>query len=227
MSTSSQLQQSLLPLENGDHLTRDEFERRYHAMPQLQKAELIEGVVYMPSPLRFTQHGEPHAQMMTWLGVYHATTPGVRIGDNTTVRLDLENELQPDGILFLDPNRGGQTQISEDDYVEGSPELVVEVASSSASYDFHEKLRVYRRNGVQEYLVWPVCEQQISWFRLQGGEYVQMEPNNQGVVCSRVFPGLWLAVSSLIAGDLAEVLRVLQQGLGSEEYRLFREGLNE
>jgi hypothetical protein len=80
MSTSPQLQQSLLPLENGDHLTRDEFERRYHAMPQLQKAELIEGVVYMPSPLRFTQQGEPHAQMMTWLGVYHATTPGVRIG---------------------------------------------------------------------------------------------------------------------------------------------------
>lgn len=108
-----------------ERLTRDEFERRYHAMPQLKKAELIAGMVYMPSPLRLTQHGQPHAQMMTWLGVYHAMTKGVLIGDNTTVRLDLENEPQPDAILMIDPQRGGQANISEDDYIEGAPELAV------------------------------------------------------------------------------------------------------
>ena len=41
----------ILPLEHGDHLTREEFERRYEAMPHVRKAELIEGVVYMPSPV--------------------------------------------------------------------------------------------------------------------------------------------------------------------------------
>ncbi|MEL7035968.1 MAG: Uma2 family endonuclease [Cyanobacteria bacterium J06592_8] len=227
MSTSPQLQRSILPLENGDCLTRDEFERRYRAMPQLKKAELIAGIVYMASPLRLTQHGQPHAQMMTWLGVYHAMTKGVLIGDNTTVRLDLENEPQPDAILMIDPQRGGQANISEDGYIEGAPELVVEVASSSASYDLHQKLQVYCQNGVLEYIVWLVYEQQIRWFRLEAGEYLPIEPNQQGVIESQVFPGLWLAVSSLIVGDLAEVLAVLQQGLASKEHQQFIDRLNQ
>ena len=80
------------PLENGDRLTRPEFERRYEAMPHLKKAELIEGVVYVPSPVRYEGHGRQHSALNTWLGVYMASTPGIGIGDNTTVRLDLDNE---------------------------------------------------------------------------------------------------------------------------------------
>jgi Uma2 family endonuclease len=141
------------PLEAGDHLTRCEFERRYEAMPEMKKAELIEGVVHMPSPVRLQSHAEPHASIMAWLGVYRASTPGVRLADNATVRLDLDNEPQPDALLRLEPAAGGRSRVSEDDYLESAPELVVEIASSSASYDLHEKLRVYRRNGVQEYVV--------------------------------------------------------------------------
>src|SRR5258708_4746705 len=107
--------ESLQPLETGDHLTRAEFERRYEAMPHIKKAELIEGVVYMPSPARQRRHGSPHAQLVTWLGVYEASTPGVETGSGSSVRLDLDNELQPDGLLFIDPARGGQARISSDD----------------------------------------------------------------------------------------------------------------
>ena len=127
------------PLENGDRLTRAEFERRYEAMPRKSKAELIEGVVYMPSPVGLRRHGEPHGLVIGWLAYYKARTPGLILGDNSTVRMDLDNEPQPDVLLLIDPDRGGQARISADDYVEGAPELVAEIASSSASYDLNAK----------------------------------------------------------------------------------------
>ncbi|MBD2140969.1 Uma2 family endonuclease [Anabaena sp. FACHB-1250] len=207
------------PLENGDKLTRHEFERRYHAMPNLKKAELIEGVVYVASPLRIKSHGEPHAYIMTWLGVYKAATPGIGFADNATVLIDTDNEPQPDALLRIET--GGQSRINKDDYVEGAPELIVEIAASSASYDVHEKLKVYRRNQVQEYLIWRVYDYQFDWFRLQQGEYIQLQTNADNIICSQVFPGLWLDKTALLGGDLGTVLAVLQQGLASPEHENF------
>jgi hypothetical protein len=209
------------PLETGDHLTREEFERRYDAMPHLKKAELIEGVVYVPSPVRFEQHGEPHADLMAWLGVYRAHTPGVRVGDNSTVRLDLDNEPQPDAVMIVDPKHGGRVRIDKDGYIAGGPELAAEVAASSASIDLNAKLRVYRRNGVQEYLVWRVLERQVDWFRLRGSQYERLLPGPDAVLRSEVFPGLWLDGAALLGGDLVRVHQVLQQGLGSPEHVAF------
>lgn len=214
---------SVPPLENGDRLTRSEFERRYYTMHQV-KAELIEGTVYMSSPLRAKNHGEPHAYIMGWLAVYKAATPGVQVLDNATVRLDADNEPQPDALLRIEQ---GQSRISEDDYVEGAPELIVEIAASSASLDLHEKLKVYRRNQVQEYLVWQVYESHFNWFRLREGEYIQLEPNAEGIICSQVFPGLWLDKTALLAGNLARVLEVLQQGLSIPEHHNFIQNLSQ
>lgn len=207
------------PLENGDKLTRAEFERRYHAMPNQGKAELVEGIVYMASPLRITQHGEPHARIMLWLGFYQTFTPNLQLGDNSTVRLDFDNEPQPDALLRI--KTGGQSTISEDDYVEGAPELIVEIAASSASYDLHQKINVYRRNQVQEYLVWRVDDGQFDWFRLNNEEYIKLEANEDGIICSEFFPGLWLNIPALLAGDLAKVLEVLQLGLATPEHQSF------
>ncbi|HHP7230380.1 MAG TPA: Uma2 family endonuclease [Xenococcaceae cyanobacterium] len=207
------------PLENGDRLTRSEFERRYHKMPSVKKAELIEGMVYMPSPLRIKAHGEPHAYVMTWLGTYIAATPGVGFADNPTVRLDRDNEPQPDALLRIE--RGGNSIISEDDYVEGAPELIVEIAASSAAYDLHEKKQVYRRNGVQEYLVWRVYDKAFDWFCLQNEAYQQIQANLANIFCSQVFPGLWLAKTALLQGNFPTVLKVLQQGLATTEHQAF------
>src|SRR5215475_7756236 len=208
-------------LENGDRLTRVEFERRYEAMPDLKKAELIEGVVYVPSPVRHRQHGSPHAHLIGWLGMYTANTPGVEVGDNGSVRLDLDNEPQPDALLFIEPTLGGQVRISDDGIIEGAPELVAEVASSSVSYDLHAKLHVYRRSGVREYLVWRMLEQEIDWFVLRDGQYERMPLDAQGLVHSEVFPGLWLDPAALIRGDLTTVLATVQQGLTSPEHSTF------
>ena len=208
-------------LENGDRLTRCEFERRYALRPDLKKAQLIEGVVYMPSPVRFATHGEPHAAILGVLLHYRAFTPGVSVGDNVTVRLDLDNEPQPDGLLRIEPDAGGRSRLSDDDYVEGPPELIVEIAASSASIDLHDKLRAYRRNGVQEYVVWRTQEQRIDWFELADGDYRPLPADDAGVVHSRVFPGLRLALAALLNGDLAGALRQLQEGIDSAEHRQF------
>ncbi|WP_293112395.1 Uma2 family endonuclease [Moorena sp. SIO4G3] len=224
MATSTSQPMVIPILENGDRLTRVEFERRYQAMPDTKKAELIEGVVYVASPVRITKHANPHGKIITWLGVYEAATPGVMLGDNPTVRLDFDNEPQPDAIMRIDQQKGGQSRISDDDYVEGAPELIVEIAASSASYDLHDKLRAYRRNGVKEYLVWLVQEQQFRWYELDAGEYVQQQPDQLGVVSSNVFPGLQLAVGALLAGEMQRVLSVLQEGIESEAHQHFVAG---
>jgi Uma2 family endonuclease len=220
-ATAAQITTTVLPLESGDRLTRAEFERRYHAMPHIKKAELIEGVVYVPSPVRSVSHAKPHGFMITWLGVYAAATPGVALNDNATVRLDLDNEPQPDALLRLEEHVGGHSRLSPDDYIEGAPELIAEIAASSAAYDVHDKLRAYRRNQVQEYLVWQVHEPRLDWWHLQEGAYVPLQADLEGIVRSMVFPGLWLATPALLAGQLAEVLAVLQAGLAAPEHRTF------
>ena len=210
-----------LSLENGDRLTRLEFERRYATRPDIKKAELIEGVVYLSAAVRLTSHGEPHSVILTWLGNYCAHTPGVRVADNATVRLDLDNEPQPDVLLRIEPQAGGQSRVSDDDYLEGAPEMVVEIAASSVSYDLHDKLRVYRRNGVREYVVWRVHDRQIDWFLLEDGEYRRLEPDADGILHSTAFPGLRLAVEALLAGDVASVLAELQRGVETDEHAAF------
>ena len=212
---------AILVLEPGDHLTRYEFERCYEAMPEQQKAELIDGVVYMSSPVRYATHGQPHAQIMTWLGVYSAATPGCGLGDNASVRLDLANEPQPDGLLRLERDAGGASFISSDGYVEGPPELIAEIAASSASYDLHDKLRIYQRHRVQEYVIWRIYDRQIDWFCLHEGRYGPLPADEAGIVHSRIFPGLWLHGPAMLAGDLAQVLTTLQTGLTSAEHAAF------
>ena len=214
------------PLENGDRLTRQEFERRYTPMAHIKKAELIEGVVYVASPVRANRHGSPHADIIGWLFVYKAATPGVYLADNTTVRLDADNEPQPDALLRIEPEVGGTSRISDDDYVEGTPELIAEIAASSASYDLNDKLNAYRRNGVQEYIVWQIYENRLDWFRLQEGRYVALHPDEAGIIRSEIFPGLWLAVNALREGDMARVLAVLQQGLQTAKHQAFVKRLN-
>lgn len=209
------------PLENGDLLTRAEFERRYTAMPGLKKAELIEGIVYMASPLRFEPHAEPHADLMGWLWTYKIATPGVRLGDNPTVRLDVDNEPQPDAVLLIDAQRGGQTCLSDDGYIEGAPEFVAEISASTATIDLRDKKRVYRRSMVREYLVWQVIDRRLDWFSLQEEEYISLLPDGEGIIRSRVFPGLWLAVSALLDGDMPSAIATLQTGLNSATHQEF------
>ena len=190
-------------------------------MPNLKKAELIEGIVYMAAALRFKSHGQPHGWIIGWLVSYEAATPGVALGVEPTVRLDLDNEPQPDAVLLINPEAGGQARLSDDDYIEGAPELIVEIAASSVAIDLHAKKQAYRRNGVKEYIVWQVLDQKLTWFYLEQGEYLELATDSNGILRSQVFPGLWLGVAELLAGNMQSVLTVLQTGLQSPEHAAF------
>lgn len=189
-------------LENGDQLRQPEFHRRYELHPELEHVQLIEGIVYSPSPIRIQQHGEPQGLILAWLGAYAANNPGVRFSGPTTLILDGDNEPEPDGLLYRD---GGQATV-EGNYLRGAPELIVEIAASSASIDLGPKLRAYRRNGVQEYLVWATEEDRLLWFHLVDGNYAELLPDATGIIHSEEFPGLRLDVSALLRRDAASVL---------------------
>jgi Uma2 family endonuclease len=209
------------PLQNGDHLTVAEFERRYEAMPHVKKAELINGVVFMSSPVRLDFHGKQDSSMMYWLGHYWVHTPGTELGGNTTMKLEIgENQPQPEALLRILPECGG-TSRTEDGYLVGSAELVAEVSASSASYDLHEKLEAFERNGVLEYIVWRVLDNGIDWFLLKSGKYQRLAKTKDNLYKSKVFPGLWLDADAMIAGDMLKVLAVVQEGINSPEHERF------
>lgn len=213
------------PMEFGDRLTREEFERRWKRMPHVKKAELIEGVVYMPTAVRYRDHGRQHTILNHWLHSYELATRGVEAADNSSVRLDNDNEPQPDLLLRLDHALGGQSWEDAEGYLNGAPELVVEIAASSASYDLHQKLHAYRRHGVREYVVWRVYESAIDWFVLYDGNYRRLEADAEGLLKSAVFPGLWLDTRALLAGDLAAAVAAANRGLATPEHAAFIESL--
>lgn len=213
------------PLEEGQRLTREEFERRYDAMPHLKRAELIEGVVHVPSPVRCDDHAAPHSSLVGCLFLYRARTPGTKLADNASVRMDLGNMPQPDGSLFILPEYGGQARIDEDDYIRGAPDLIAEVAASSVAYDTGDKLEAYRRNRVREYIVWRVLDRQVDWYVLHGEGYEKLAPGEDGILRSTIFPGLWLDPAALVRDDCDTLLEVLHRGLGTPEHAAFKEKL--
>ena len=209
------------PLQNGDRLSGEEFEKRYDATPNLKKAELIDGIVYMPPPpVSDEYHGSPHFDLIGWLAFYRAATPGVRGGDNSTLRMDLNNKPQPDAYLRILTECGGQSKIDQDGYVAGAPELVAEIAASSVSYDLHVKLNCYRKHGVKEYVVWRVYDNAMDWMILRGDKYEPLEFQD-GIFKSHVFPGLWLDQAAMLSGDVATVIQTLQKGIGTPEHKAF------
>jgi Uma2 family endonuclease len=205
-------------LNSGDRMTREEFHRIYSQMPEGFRAELVEGIVYVASPLKL-RHSEPHVALSSVFAAYRGSTPGVQVGDNATILLGELAEPQPDLFLRILPEFGGQSRTSKDDYVEGAPELIAEVAYTTRSVDLHAKRNDYQRHGVLEYLVADVGSQRLHWMDLAAGADVPV--GQDGVVRPRVFPGLWVDSAALFRNDYAALMSTLQQGLASPEHAEF------
>ena len=213
------------PLESGDRLPRPEFHRRYAAMPEHVRAELVEGVVYMASAVNTRYHARPHGAAAAWLSVYYGSTPGVEMLIDTTVLLGEDNELQPDLAMRVTGRAALRSRESAEGYLVGPPELVVEITASSAAYDAHAKREVYRRHGVREYLLWRTRDEAFDAWSLRAGRYVDLRPDGRGLLASRVLPGLVLDVPALLAGNLQRVLERQQAELGRGRHAAFREQL--
>jgi Uma2 family endonuclease len=210
-------------LVSGDYMCRDEFLRRWEAMPHLKRAELIRGVVYRPSPLG-RAHGVTDNNVAAWLGVYRAATPGCESASNATWLMGEDDAPQPDTSLYVLPEYGGRSGM-RGNLLQGTPEFLAEVCVSSTAYDLHQKLEVYQEAGVQEYLAVLMREREVRWHRLAGGRFEVLPAPADGVYRSAAFPGLWLDAAALLAGDLARVLAVLNQGINSPDHRAFVEQL--
>jgi Uma2 family endonuclease len=210
------------PLVHGEKMDADEFLRRYEVMDEDEKAELINGVVYMFNEFVSTQwHAAPDGLLQTWMGYYAVETPGVQNCPNATIQLGPKNVPQPDGVLVLAPELGGKASIDGRGFLVGPIELAVEIAASSAHFDLGEKRDAYRKSGVQEYLIWCTKKETIDWWHLQIGEYVRFEPDEQGIIRSLVFPGLWLDTKALLNRDGKKVMATLKKGLKSAEHKRF------
>jgi len=215
MSSVKRTAEALIP---GQQLTREEFLRRWEGIPELKRAELIEGVVYMPSP-QSAGNGWMEIRVNCWLGTYVAFTPGCDAGTQGTW-LMLQSAPQPDSYLWILPACGGQSGL-KGKYHFGSPELAAEVCLSSRVYDLGAKKELYRKAGVQEYVAVLLKEKEIRWHRLVRGAYELRTPIGRGIFRSEQFPGLWLDGPKLLSGDIAGVLKTLKRGLKSPAHAQF------
>lgn len=209
-------------LENGDRLSQKEFHGIYKSMPTEFRAELIGGIVHVPSPLK-QPHGDCHSHLGAIFAAYKGHTPGVQVCDNTTVILSDEDEVQPDLFLRVLPSWGGQTRDTVDEYVRGAPELIAEIAHSSRAIDLHAKRDRYVAAGVREYIVVSLAQKQIHWFQFQCRKTIDCDPD--GVLRSVVFPGLWVHHDALLQSNYNQIMDVLNQGIMSPEHTAFKQHL--
>ncbi|HEY3857616.1 MAG TPA: Uma2 family endonuclease [Verrucomicrobiae bacterium] len=207
-------------LLNGDHLNVPEFEQRYEIFDEDRRAELIEGIVVMSPPIS-SDHGKANISLAWLLSQYAVGTPRTAAAVNTSIRLDGTNEYQPDVMVWIETGAMTRVQKSANGILEGRPELVVEIALSSRSYDLNEKKAVYQRNQVPEYLIWVVMDSRIQWLVLEEGGYVPLKGRADGTHCSRIFPGLWLNFLALVSGDGRKAIRILDNGLKSAAHKTF------
>jgi len=205
-------------------MTQAEFHRRYEQYPEDVKFELVGGVVYMASPMKLL-HGEASPEIALVLMLYKASTPGVFVAENATAILGTQSEPQPDQLMRLVPECGGQARVNEAGYLVGAPELVVEVSHATRSLDMNKKRKDYLEAGVQEYAVYLVAEKEIHWFHFPSKR--KLKPDKSGIWKSRVFPGLWLDGPALVARDSSRLIATIQQGIASPEHEVFVRKLEE
>jgi Uma2 family endonuclease len=220
MAAKSPRAGALPGLENGDQLDQKTFHARYEAMPEDCRAELIGGIVYMSSPQK-VPHSKTQKLVVRWLDEYAEVTPGTDALLNNTQILGPDSEPEPDACLFITPECGGEVYLDEDEYLNGAPELIVEVSSSTESIDLHRKKEDYQKAGVREYVVLALRTQQVFWFVRQRGKYREVPLPSDGIFRSRVFPGLWLDAEAMLRNQRQRVLEVLRQGLAAPEHATF------
>jgi Uma2 family endonuclease len=213
---------TLPELKAGDNLTREDFVERCEGKSELKIAELIGGIVYMPSPLS-AEHAETDSDVQLWLGNYAVGTPGCKAGVNATWYM-LADAPQPDAHLRIVEEYGGSSRLVGN-FLHGAPELAAEICMTSAAYDLHQKLELYQVAGVREYVAFLLHEREVRWHRLKDGNYKILAVPEDGILKSEVFPGLWLDVQAFLSGDMKQVLQTLSEGMAAPHYKQFCDSL--
>lgn len=199
-------------LVTGIHMSREEFLRAWEATPELKNAELIEGIVYVPSPVS-PSHAFFDSLLISRLVIYAASKPGLEAGNNATWIM-LESSPQPDAHLRRLPEFGGTSGIAGN-LLNGAPELAVEICVTSREVDFGPKLALYQRAGVREYITLETLISRVQWRVLDNGSCRNIEPDAEEVFRSDFLPGLWLDSKALWSRDSGALLATLQKGIAA------------
>jgi hypothetical protein len=209
------------PFENGDRLDQKTFHDLYERTPFRFRAELVDGIVYLkiPKPVRLRRR--PRLSLSVWLGAYEAETEGVQIAMHATNILIDRNETHPYQTVIVDPALGGRTSINADDFVEGGAELLVEIAERSCSLPYHKKFEQYQKANVREYIIVNLESRNFNWFTNTANGFQPIKPNADGIMKSRVLPGLWLDREATLNDNNKRVRAVLDSGLASPEHAKF------
>ena len=208
------------PFEDGDVMDQPTFHALYLETPKGFRAELIEGVVQMPSPVQ-RRHAQPSRKVSQWLGAFADATEGTDAFNEITAILAKDSEPQPDHSLIVLPEAGGQTSVSSEDYVIGAPELALEVSNTSVLIDLHAKKQMYDKYGVREYIVVETKRRVVHWFVRRVDQFVPLKVDADGILKSKCFPGLWLESSALFDRSAARLLTTLKLGLATPEHAKF------
>lgn len=220
---SSSQQNPRPQLRNGDRMKQPEFHAIYEQMPEGFKAELVGGTVFVSMPLG-KPHATDHVRLGSILDAYVAYPPGVEVLSEVTTILSNDDEVQPDLLMRVSPERGGKTRDTYgDEYILGAPELVCEIAHSSRAIDLNLKRKRYERTGVIEYIVFCLNPREVRWFDFVGKGTLQTD--SDGVFRSNVFPGLWICNQGLLERDYQRVMEVLKHGIATKVHKDFCEGL--
>jgi len=206
-------------LIEGRRLDQPAFHALYEATPPGTRAELVGGVVYMPSPVG-REHAKALGPAIVWLSYYAECTPGVELLVNATTILGWKSEPQPDGLLRVLPECGGRTS-NEQSYVRGAPELIIEVSKATRYVDLGPKLADYEQAGVLEYIVRALDPDEVFLFRQMQGTLIQHPLDEDGLYRLTSFPGLWLDPQALLAGDTRRLRAVVDLGLATPEHAGF------
>lgn len=206
-------------LENGDHLDQKTFHALYEQTPEGFRAELIGGVVFVASPVRYRHRGGTF-YVSNWLGAYQQHTPGVEGLGEGTVILGPEDEPEPDATLSILPEYGGRSY-EEAGYQAGAPELVVEVSLSSVSIDLTRKKQQYELAGVDEYVVFVERSREVKWFVNAESGFRPLPADEDGLFRSRRFPGLWLNAAAFWNRDLHGLAAAVEAGCSTPEHAAF------
>src|SRR5262245_38123928 len=131
---AARVRKAIPPLIEGDRMDVDEFFRRYEADKSVVRAELINGVVYVNARREIVNgqevivapisggHSRPQALVISWLTQYELHTPGVEANAPSTVRMTNWVAPEPDAMLRILPEHGGQSTLNDKEYLTGAPE---------------------------------------------------------------------------------------------------------
>jgi Uma2 family endonuclease len=187
------------------------FEKFYEIVEENVKADLLDGKIIRDSPA-IPRHSHVVTRLGRLIGDFAEKFDiGEVFGATASVRLSKYQGPEPD-VFFI---RKSRLRIMGEKYIDGPPDLCVEVISkSSRKIDRGRKFVLYAEHGVKEYWIVDPLRNTVEFYENHDGAWVEIKPDERGRLHSKVLPGFWFNPKWLSKDLLPPVSEMLQEILG-------------